>query len=127
MTRRSIKSTINHYLKKPRKIPLRNFSDRIEMLNSYILYLPGLIDSLQGAYMMRATALDEPELAQLLLRLVPQNQQDQYKLIKGIIPVSLCLTLHTLKTIEKTDIQVPRKAKKVAESGNGKGEKESHF
>jgi hypothetical protein len=63
---------ISHYLKKPRKIPVRNFSDGIEMLNSYIPYLPGLINSPQGANMKRATALDEPELAQLLLRLVPQ-------------------------------------------------------
>jgi len=53
---------ISHYLKKPRKIPLRNFSDRIEMLNSYIPYLPGLIDSPQGANMKRVMALDEPEL-----------------------------------------------------------------
>ena len=62
---------ISYYLKKPRKIPLRNFSDRIEMLNSYIPYLPGLINSPQGANMKKTTALDEPELAQLLLRLVP--------------------------------------------------------
>ena len=72
----------------------------IEQLNSYIPYLPGLIDSPQGAN-MKATALDEPELAQLLLRLAPQFQQDQYKLVKGIIPVSLRLTLDTLVTIEK--------------------------
>ena len=68
-----------------------------------------------------------PELAQLLLRLVPQNQQDQYKLIEGIIPVSLCLTIDTLKTIEKMDVQVPRKAKKVAASGNGKGKRKVAF
>ena len=93
------------------------------MLNSYIPYLPGKIASPQGAKMKRATALDEPELAQLLLKLVPQNQQDQYKLIKGIIPVSLRLMLDTLKQIEKTDVQGPWKAEKVAESGNGKGKK----
>ena len=74
---------ISHYLKKPRKIPLRNLSDRIEMLNSYIPYLPGLVDIPQGANMKRATALDEPELAQILLRLVPQFQQDHYKLVRG--------------------------------------------
>ena len=51
---------ISHYLKNPRKIPLRNLSDRIEMLNSYIPYLPGLIDSPQGANMKKDTALDEP-------------------------------------------------------------------
>ena len=111
---------ISHYLKKPRKIQLRNFCDRIKQLNSYIPYLPGLVASPQGANMNRATALTEPELAQLLLRLVPQFQQEQYELIKGIIPVNLRLMLDTLVTIDKMDIQVPKKAKKAAESGNGK-------
>ena len=72
---------ISHYLKKSRKIPYRNFCNRIERLNSFIPYLPGLIDSPQGANMKRATALDEPDLAQLLLRLASQSQQDQYKLV----------------------------------------------
>ena len=90
------------------------------MLNSYIPNLPGLVDIPQGANRKRATALDEPELAQLLLRLVPQFQQDQYDFTKGIIPVSLRLMLDTLVTIEKMDIQVPNKAEKAAESGNGK-------
>ena len=114
---------ISHNIRKPRKIPIRNFADRIEKLNSYILLLPGLIDSPQGANMKRAKALDEPELAQLLLRLVPQAQQDQYLLIKGTIPVNLRATLDTLEPIEKMDIQVPRKAKKLLESGNGKGKR----
>jgi len=99
MTRQSTnKYYISHYLKKPRKIPLKNFSDRIEMLNSYIPYLPGLINSPKGANMKKAMALDEPELTQLLLQLVPQCQQDQYELIKGTIPISLRLTLDTLET-----------------------------
>ena len=111
---------ISHSLKKPRKIPWRFFCDRIEQLNSYIPYLPGLIDSPQGANMKIATALDEPELAQLLLRLAPQSQQDQYELVKGIIPVNLRLTLDTLVTLEKTDIHVPKKAEaKATEQGNG--------
>ena len=50
---------ISHYLKKPSKIPVRNFSDRIEMLNSYIPYLPGLVDSPQGVNIKRDTVLDE--------------------------------------------------------------------
>ena len=91
------------------------------MLNSYIPYLPGLINSPQSVNMKKATALDEPELAQLLLQLIPQCQQDQYKLIKGTIPISFRLTLNTFEKIEKMDIQVPRKAEKTAESGNGKG------
>jgi hypothetical protein len=112
---------ISHYLKKSRKISYRNFCNRIEQLNSYIPYLPGSIDSPQGANMKRATALDEPELAQLILRLAPQYQQDQYELVKGIIPVSLRLKLDTLVTIEKTDIQVPKKAEKIKASKQGNG------
>ena len=73
--------------------------------------------------MKRAEALDELELAQLLLRLAPQSKQDQYLLIKGTIPVNLRATLDTLETIEKMDIWVPRKAKKLVESGNRKGKR----
>ena len=78
------------------------------MLNSYIPYLLGLIDCPQGANMKKATALDELEMAQLLLWLVLQCQQDQYEMIKGKILISLCLTLNTLKTIENMDNQAPR-------------------
>ena len=39
------------------------------MLNSYIPYLPGLVDSPKGVNMKKAMALDDPELAQLLLQL----------------------------------------------------------
>ena len=92
---------ISHNIRKPRKIPIRNFTDRIEKLNSYIPLLPGLIDSPLGANMKRAEALDEPELTQLLLRLVPQAQQGQYLLIKGTIPVNLRATLNKLEMIEK--------------------------
>ena len=67
---------ISHYIRKPRKIPIRNFADRLEKINSYIPILPGVIDSPQGANAKRVMALDEPELSQLLLLLVPQAQQD---------------------------------------------------
>ena len=71
--------------------------------------------------MKKAMALDELESAQLLLRLAPQSQQDQFELVKGIITVNLRLTLDTLVTLEKTDIHVTYKAEKVkaAEQGNG--------
>ena len=42
---------ISHYIKNPRKIPIRNFTDRNEKLNIYIPLLPGLIDSPQGTNM----------------------------------------------------------------------------
>ena len=78
--------------------------------------------------MKRAEALDEPKLAQLLLRLAPQAQQDQYQLIKGTIPVNLRATLDTLETIEKMDNQVPWNTEKsVEKSGNRMGKKKVSF
>jgi hypothetical protein len=120
MMQRSTKSTILVSILKSLGRFYRNFCNRIEMLNRYIPYLPGLVDSPKGANMKRAEALTGPELAQLLLRLVPQHHQDQYELIKGIIPVNLRLMLNTLVTIEKMDIQVPKKAEKASKSENGK-------
>ena len=71
--------------------------------------------------MKRVEALDEPKLAQLLLRRVPQAHQDQYSLIKGLIPLNVCSLLDTLETIKNMDIHVPRKSKKLEEkSGNRK-------
>jgi hypothetical protein len=58
---------INHQLKNPQKILIRNFADRVEKLNSYIPLLPELIDCPQGANVKRIEALDKPQLAQLLL------------------------------------------------------------
>ena len=113
---------INHQLKKPRRIPIRNFANRIEQLNSYIAYLPGLIDSPQRTDTMRRVEdLDEPEIAQLLLQLVPQTHQDQYNLTKVVIPQNLRSLLETLETIENMEVHVPRKPEKLAEkSTDGK-------
>jgi len=91
---------------------MRSFADWLEKLNSYIPILPGVINIPQGANVKRATALDEPELAQLLQRLVHQNQQDQYQLNNGTIPMDLRVTLDTLEMIEKMNVQVPRKPEK---------------
>ena len=115
----------NHQIKKPQKILKRNLTDHVEKINSYILLLLGLIDSLEGANVKRVKALDEPKLAQLLLRLVPQTQQDQYSLIRGMILKNICSTLNTLKTIEKMDVHVPRKSKKSADKSRVKKQKGS--
>ena len=65
--------------------------------------------------MKRAVALDEAKLAQLLLQLVPRAHHHQYQLIKVTIPVDLRATLDTLETIEKMDVHVPRKPKKLVD------------
>ena len=61
----------------------------------------------QDWILQRLEQIIEPELAQLLLRLIPQGQQDQYQLIKGTIPVNLRAMLNTIKTIEKWAFKFP--------------------
>ena len=79
------------------------------------------MDSPQRTNMMRRVeGLDEPKVAQLLLRLVPQAHQDQYNLTKGIIPQNLRILLETLETIKNMEIHVPRKPKKSGETKDGK-------
>ena len=102
---------INHLIKKPCKILIRKFVNCIKKLNNYVPVLPGLINSLQGVNLKRVEAQDEPKLAQLLLQLVPQAHQDQYSLIKGLIPLNVHSLLDTLETINNMDTHVPRKPK----------------
>ena len=98
--------------------------NHIKKLNNYILVLQGLIDSLQGVNLKRVKALDEPELAQLLLQLVPQAHQYQYSLIKGLIPLNVRSLLDTLETIENMDNHVLRTQ---AIGGEIRGQKEEGF
>ena len=78
--------------------------------------------------MKQAVALDEAELAQLILQLIPQSQQYQYQLIKGTISVNLRATLDTLVMIENMDVQVLRKPEKLADKpANGKGRRKVAF
>ena len=119
---------INHQLKKPCKIPIRrNFANHVEQLNSYIVYLPGLINSPQCTdSMKRVEALDEPEIAQLLLQPVPQPHQDQYNLTKEIILHNLHSLLKTLETIKNmTKIHAPRKSEKSGDCSTDKKQKGS--
>ena len=75
-----------------------------------------------------AVALDEAELAQLLLGLVPQAQQDQYQMIKGTIPVNLRATHNTLVTIEKNGLSSSQETQEIGkETCKPKGKEESLF
>ena len=92
---------INNHLKKPAKVTIRHFANRVEQLNSYVTNLPGLIDSPKALPLTRKIkAYDEAELAQTLLQMCPTKWQDQYNLTQGIILQSLQNTIETLKTIK---------------------------
>ena len=72
MAQQNVRSSyyINNHLKKPAKVTIQHFADRVEKLNSYVANLLGLIDSPKALPSTRKIkAYDEAELAQALLRM----------------------------------------------------------
>ena len=112
---------INNHLRKPAKVTIRNFAERVETLNSYIANLPGLIDSPKALpCTTKIKPYEEAELAQALLRMCPTKWQDQFNLTQGIIPQSLRNTIETLETIEQF-----QESSKPPGKPNGDGKKGS--
>ena len=94
---------ISNVLKKPQRVPVRYFFQRLEQLNSYLSHLPSTYDSPRATANTREiTAYDEAELACLALRMCPESWQDQYNLTQdSVTPQSMRKLLAVLKTIEK--------------------------
>ena len=114
---------INMSLKKPGKVTIRDFVERIKQLNSYLGRLPGLIDSPKKTKKTKAVEpFDEPELAQLILKMCPGHWQDQYALTQGNIPQDIWSLLVVLETIENCQEKVPKKIPGKFENG-GKSDK----
>jgi protein involved in ribonucleotide reduction len=89
-------------LKKPNRVPIQQFVQRIQKLNGYLDLLPCLY------YSDRVTKLTKEvkpfidvDLASHILRMVPRNWQDQYKLTGATVPQSVCKLLKVLDCIEK--------------------------
>ena len=93
---------ISNGLKKPNRVPIRQFVQRVQQLNGYLHLLPCLF------YSERATKLtkevepfDDADLASHILRMVPKHWQDQYELTGGTVPQSIRKLLEALERIEK--------------------------
>ena len=93
---------ISNGLKKPNRVPIRQFVQRVQQLNGYLHLLPCLF------YSERATKLtkevepfDDADLASHILRMVPKHWQDQYELTGGTVPQSVRKLLEALERIEK--------------------------
>jgi hypothetical protein len=69
---------------------VRAFFTRVEQLNSFVLLLPCLYNSLRITQATKPVApFDEAELANLLLRMCPDSWQNQYNLNQDKIPQDL--------------------------------------
>ena len=92
----------NVHLKKPIRVLTCHFVVREQQLNSYLGRLPGVYDSPKAiAKTKKIEPFDEVDLAQLILKMCPNEWQNQYSLSQGIIPQDMQSLLDTLESIKK--------------------------
>eukprot|EP00804_Cyclotella_cryptica_P004831 CCRYP_004920-RA/>CCRYP_004920-RA protein AED:0.84 eAED:1.00 QI:0/0/0/0.5/1/1/2/0/367 len=93
---------ISNGLKKPNRLPIRDFVQRIQRLNGYVELLPCLFYSSKAAKSTKVCGpVDDADLASHILRMVPRNWQDQYELSGALVPQSVRELLEVLERIEK--------------------------
>jgi hypothetical protein len=93
---------ISNGLKKPNRVPIRQFVQRIQQLNGYLNLLPCLFYSERATKLTKAVqSFDDPDLASHILRMVPKQWQDQYELTGSTVPQSVRKLLEALERIEK--------------------------
>ena len=72
---------ISNKLRKPNRIPIRQFVQRIKQLNGYLDLLPHLFYSECATKLTKEmVAFDDAALVSCILRMVPKQWQDQYDL-----------------------------------------------
>ena len=93
---------ISNGLKKPIRVPIRDFVQRIRCLKGYLHLLPCVY------YLNKANkstkvvgSFDDMDLASHILRMVPRNWQDQYELSGALVPQSARNLLDVLECIKK--------------------------
>jgi hypothetical protein len=78
---------ISNGLKKPNRVPIRDFVQRIQRLNWYIELLLCLFYSSKAAKSTKVCGpFDDTDLASHILRMVSRNWQDQYELSGALVP-----------------------------------------
>ena len=88
-------------LRKPNRVPIRQFLVRVEQLNSYLENLPCLYYSANANQLTKIVKpLDDADLMTHLLRMYPAKWQTQYNLTKRTTPVSVRALLPILEKIE---------------------------
>ena len=118
---------ISNMLKKPQRVQVRYFFQRVEQLNSYLSHLPCLHDSPRANPATKPVqGFDEAELANLTLRMCPDSWMDLYDLTQDSIPQSMRKLLAVLENIEKCNTNSATQAapsNEKAQKSNGNFEK----
>ncbi len=103
---------ITNVLKKPQRIPVRQFVCRVEQLNAYIAQMPCFYYSphANASTKPENVPFTEAELGAHVLRMCPLTWQDQYNLNKrGNTPLDMRSLLTSLEAIER--LCTPEKGK----------------
>ena len=112
---------ISYGLKKSNRVLIRDFVQWIECL-----WMPCLYYSSRTSKSMKIIRpFDDADLASHILRMVPRNWQDQYKLSGAMVPQSVRRLLEAMECIEKAcptnkDHEGPRVALKQATLPRGR-------
>jgi hypothetical protein len=89
-------------LKKPTRVPIRQFIQRIQELNSYLNLLPCLYNSHWATKMTKwVESFDDAHLASHILCMCPRTWQAEYEITKDTVPQSVQKLLDALKKIKK--------------------------
>ena len=98
-------------LRKPNRIPIRQFLVRVEQLNSYLETLPFLYYSPSANQATKQVLpLDNADLVTHLLRMCPAKWQTQYDLTEKTTPVNtraLLLILEKIKNNAEVEANPP--------------------
>ena len=114
-TEEAVKYYITNMLKKPNRVPARQFFVCVEQLNSYLENLPHLHDSPKANSATKwVVPLNDADLVTHLLQMCPTKWQRQYDLMENFTPVStraLLLVLENIKSNVELDDKPPSKDK----------------
>jgi hypothetical protein len=92
---------ISNDLKKPNRVPIRQFMQCVQHLNDYLELLPCLYQGNQATPTTKKVGpIDNANLAGHILRMCPGTWQAQYKL-KADVPQCICDLLNDLEKIKK--------------------------
>jgi len=114
-------------VKKPQRVPVRQYMARMGLLNDYLAYLPMVKDSPMAVEDTKKgnVPFDEADLASIILKSLPPTWLNQYNLNHTTLtksPRQLLPDLEAIKRVmnEKHNEKVKAKAKGTAASANAK-------
>ena len=114
---------ISTVIKKPQRVSIRHFFQRVEQLNGYLAHLPSVYYSPKANSNTKPVEpFDEAELGTHILRMIPVSWANQYNMSHGELPTRLNKLLTILETVEAA-IETQAAAANKKTTANAKADK----